>query len=571
MAHQDNSFLYRSTAGMFEDTYDYFKYSPAYLPSFKKSTLWSQLSNLENDSDRLFLGTVSSYYLLGGQTDLNGLAGLPGRAGLMLDYYTSTNPVASTAYAGPSHNGFGEYTYDEYRDLNADNIVDYQKETYGRSNQTDRYSSGDVYAVYGLGAAAGFDLGAGVRGQWSGYSPTYFSGNSRGTAYGSFEWVGRERQWDLTTGQLIYTRDEDGSGSWNYGNADWKLILGGRSKNLIPKMDLVANVTPLLHLQGNSVDWNHNVAYNNSPSDPNTISDYAANYHDKGVYYSGSALPSGTGFGILADVRADYPLTPGVLLTGKFNFQSVNTPYKNDNFEQNINIASHNSYFAGGLPALLAVTDATNIVYKYEGASGYTDISLKLRAQFPAKGWRLGLGINGESYAGKNDITTNYSFNDRYRYDAGTGDPADSYTTVSASGYKVREISESAITTLQFPVGLVLDLLNNFSLQMGVVHTLALTNTSLDRQYQERTLGVQTQTYDNGTTSTTLNSLGTNFPDAVHTSVFSVSEYSNAYTGATWFPFEQVQLDFYVGFANNQSYSNLLNLANYYVSANIYF
>lgn len=66
-AHQDQSFTYTSTAGMFEDMYDFFKYSPAYLPSFKKNSFWGQLSNLESQYDYLYVDSPDDdYYLLGG-------------------------------------------------------------------------------------------------------------------------------------------------------------------------------------------------------------------------------------------------------------------------------------------------------------------------------------------------------------------------------------------------------------------------------------------------------------------------------------------------------------------------
>ena len=74
-AHQDNSFTFTSTAGMFEDVYDLFKASPAYLPSFERSTLWGQLSNLQNQNDLMFMDPTwtsvsNNYYLLVGQLNI---------------------------------------------------------------------------------------------------------------------------------------------------------------------------------------------------------------------------------------------------------------------------------------------------------------------------------------------------------------------------------------------------------------------------------------------------------------------------------------------------------------------
>jgi len=385
-AHQDNSFTYTATSGMFEDMYDFFKYSPAYLPSFEKNSFWSQLSNLESQNDRLFNDSGTDYYLIGGQHDLMGF----GRAGVMFDWYGYAEPEYLTDFAGYSGYGFVEDSWREYRDNDSNGVYDHLRELYGHGEEYYRFNSNDVYVAYGMGDIAGLALGAAVRGIWESSDPSYYWNNPYDSNRGSFDWVGWEVETDLLTGQRTHTVNEDGTGSWSYGESQWQLILGARAEDLMgmmPDLDVVLNVYPILASAGNDLEWNFTRSEDFSPAIPNSNTDVWS-YSVTGFDYSSGPYPA-SGFGVGANLRVDYPLDPGVLMTGWINFETLGLTSQDANQKQ---VFNETERYPNGI---YTQVDTTNqeINRIYDGKGSQNLVGAKVRFQFPANGWRLGVGI----------------------------------------------------------------------------------------------------------------------------------------------------------------------------------
>jgi hypothetical protein len=557
--HQDHSFTYWATAGMFEDMYDYFSYSPAYMPTFQKNAFWGQLSNLQYTDDLLFDNDASNSYLVGGQMEFG-----PGRLGVMLDWYSYVSPIYNVFYNGYGHNGFGEGTYEQYFDRDADNIIDARQETYGRSDYSDKSAQMDVYAAYALGAIMGFDLGAGVRGQWDSYNPTYFSGPLGGYK-GSFNLSSYNRQYDLITGQQIWDWSENGSGSYSSGDALWKLILGGRSKDLMPGMDVVVNLVPEFYSWSSKVDWNYAATTLYNPWNTALIHDDTETYKVSGVYnepYYGQPA-SGSSLGIGANARTDFALIPGVLFTGTVDFETHAWNPKDQKYEYAYSDVFRDTVMVLSVPTVQTETTNNSSTYKFDEKGGITSVKVGLRTQFPAKGWRLGLGLNAGTNSSSNETTLNFNYTGTNRFNANDGVPADSYTDTTTETNVVKYTYEEIYDTLEIPVGLIIDLLSNLNLQFGAMHTITARSYTYKSALQSQSMRTTVRTYDNGASSTTSISLPDDF-NAYQISNYSVSQSTDLSYGMTWWPYERVQIDF-------TGFYNLTNLANYRLSVNLYF
>lgn len=563
-AHQDNSFTYRATAGMFEDMYDYFKYSPAYLATFKKNAFWGQLSNLQSTGDHLFEPyTYDSTYMIGGQYDTGF-----GRAGLMIDWYSGVYPQWNDFYnEGGTHLGFGEGDLVEYSDRDGDGNWDMRQHSYGRSDETSKYSENDIYLAYSLGAFDIFQLGVGVRGDVWSYDPTYYTGHISGyndfaSGKNSFDYLGQERWTDLITGQEVYRRDDTVSGSNSAGYADWRPILAARTDALVQNLSLLLNLSPILRFQSNKVEYNYMMTETSAPAIPGFADDRSVTVTESGASWY-DPLPS-TAFGVAADLRADYQLTPGVLLTGWGGFETHAWAAKDA--KRDAETTRWINTYTWDDPEYIRYTqrDTTTYNYLYDQKGGGTEASLKLRFQFPAKGWRLGLGIGGSFYNNNLESTETVAEREVTRYDYYNGDPGYSYTETSVTGDKTLYKYDYTSNSIELPIGLIIDLLPNLNLQMGARHTIVFYAENGSQKELERTVPVTTRIYDNGyiDEGSTPNDLNTWVAESYSASGQSHS--NELMYGLTWWPYEQVQID-------ATAFYNLVELQNYRVSVSLYF
>jgi hypothetical protein len=542
-AEQRNSFTYTSTAGMFEDTYDYFEFSPAYLPSFQKNVFWGQLSNFVSNNEQQInnLTNNNTSFLIGGQADALGY----GRAGAMFDWTgaTTAQPVQNFNGYSPSNGGLAEDTRADYKDTNGDGIIDYRSESYSHVKREQDTSANNLYLAYGLGGLFGLDLGAALRGFWQNWSPTY---EPSVTGYGnpgySFDEVTRVRQYDLASGNTLYSFDRTGSGSMNYGNNRWCLLLGARAKGWVPNLDLVANLGPILTSNYNNLSAQLTDFTDYTPGAA-VDSYYATTVRDTGM--DPSVVNPGTGLGVQADVRGDYALTPGVILTGLIDFYSAPTTLPGDaQFQTDQSIHQQQSVGSN-----LVQTDTHNIYHiDYSGNTFDNSFGTKLRAQFIAKSLKVGLGVNYSNADRGQDIKDSGWSNNRTQV-SGTGDPAQDYTKTLSGVYVTKVKTELATTTLEFPLGVVLELIDTLPIRFGAKHTVAYAATTNSLEVTEWTPYTTHTVYTNGVTSDMVRSYANAQPGYSNSS-YTITHTTTYYYGASWWPLSYLQIDF-TGFAGN--------------------
>jgi hypothetical protein len=555
--HQNNSFTYTSTAGMFEDMYDYFTYSPAYLPGFQKNAFWGQLSNLQNQGDKLVNNSSNSNYVLGGQVDMMGM----GRIGAMFDWTSYTTAQATGLYNGvAAGTGFQDATLVSYLDLNGDGQIDARSESYSRQKRYANFSNSSLYLPYGLGKAYGeIDLGAAFSWKQNSFAPTY----NPSIANSSFDEIATVRNYNLLTGQEIGPHfDRNRTGSLTYGNSQWILELAGRTQ-ILPDLDLVVNVAPVLNVTYNDYKYDTSDVTNYSPSNPGIISQTSVTQHDSGLasapVYADYAPGSGLGF--LANARADYTYAPNILLTGIVGFQT--SPQTLDSgknkYETVTDTTTRNT--VGGL--VLANDTNSDTTINTTGTSSYIDLNAKVRAQFIAKGWKLGLGANFDyndnswDFINKNHTTS-------FVANTGTGDPLTDITTTTTSGSESESKSDTATNTIELPIGVILNVLDNLPLRFGAVHTIKIISASTSTLVTHRDPMVVTTTNGNGAiTGQTVTGM-TNSPDEYSNAPLTVAQSNTFYYGLSWWPFPQVQIDL-------AGFTNVLDLTGYKASFNFYF
>lgn len=540
-AFQEQSFQYAATHGMFEDMYDLFTDSPAYLASFEKNVIWSQLSNLRSRSDSLFgYNPADSLWQVGGTTDLIG----PGRLGVMFDYGGYSEPVGNWRFYAPaSHVGFGEGTEVVYNDGNGDNILDFRRERYSRSSAQDTESEGEVYLAYGLGLD-GIDAGIGVRGSWSFENPTY---TSTGFWMGdfSFDQAATQRDVDLITGQALYNYDFNATGDLNIANMEWGLVLAARSKDafgIMPGLGTLVNLRPYIVSSAQDYNAGYTADEDFSPSDPGIISRWTADYQESGV---ASDNYPGNGFGVDGYIRADYPYA-GVNWTGWINVESTAYSLQNADFKYEAFSRFENTDTFSGIPVYTSDTYTETTDIKNEGQGGFTWIEARLRGQIPLTGWRLGFGINGILSMNDNERTETITTQSVDRWDAGTGIPADSYTQQLNAFQKRRTTNASQQSVLQFPLAIVIDILKNFSVQVSAQYNIVHYSQTTTGEVLESPVPTTVRTYDDGT-------VVFDIPDTheTYTGDFTAEQTSYVETyfstsfayGLTWKPWEQVQID----------------------------
>jgi len=530
-AHQDFSFTYMSTAGMFEDVYDFFKYSPAYLPSMQRNTLWSQLSNLYNANDRVFAYSGTGYFLLGGQMDM----GL-GRGGGMIDWYSRSSAQYVTDYNGNSDYGFQESTEYDYLDQDSDGVYDYRRESYARIEKNNHRYFNDVYLAFGMGGIAGFDLGAAIRADWSSYQPTWNDWNSDV----SLNELVKERQYDLLTNTELERYDYTRTGSLNYGASTWRAILGARSQGLVPGLDLIANAGAILSLATNDYEYTFEETRITNPGSSLSSEIYSKSTQ-KGIEpnanESGTYFFPGSGIGFLVNLRGDYKLSNDLVIIGEAGFSLAPRVVSDAKLEtQNID---RNTTPNGSLTQVDENTSNDN--YTYEGNVTTTSANLGLRAQYTAKGWKLGMGVRASTTNNTSDITTKNTYNYQGRI-TGSGSTSVDCTSIATSGYEKQKVDITITDVLEFPVGLVINILDNLPIRFGASHMITITSDYNKEEYNSRTPYTMTTTYDNGVvTQTTADYINQSGQD--NNSTVSADHSTSFYYGLTWWPFENLQID----------------------------
>jgi len=567
---QDHSFTYTSTAGMFEDTYDFFKASPAYLPSFQKNVFWGQLSNLENSSDyQINNGSNgSNYYLLGGQMDLMGA----GRGGFMLDWHGTTSSNSVTDFTGNNGSGLSEHTNVAYTTSDGFTI-DGRSEKYGRAKQVDNQADYDVYAAYGLGNIAGFDFGAAVRGSWWDSNPTYdpFSGAGTNDLGYTFDGSAYARTYNVVTGALTNTYDRSQTGSLDYSSSNWRVILGGRAKNLLPNLDLVVNIAPIMNTITNKFTADYSENYDFQPGGP--LSTQSTTAHSSGAEINATAdygltnghtvpMYPGSGVGVLANVRGDYTLTPSVTLTGEAGFSTQPMTISDDaKLDYNIDYSTR----AQTGTSLLAWDNAYSKSDKFSGTVSNSLTYVKLRSQLASgKNWKLGAGINYAYSFYKNDVKEKYS-GQRVYTQSGDATLHNNYVeTVTDEGFKAEDVTEYDDSIVELPLGLVFNFLDTLPVRFGVIHTIDYSVTTKTHNVSARTPSTNTTVYADGVVNSQVSDTTQN-SDESNTSTYGITHSNTFFYGASWWPYNNVQIDF-TGFA-----TNVLALTNYKLSFNLYF
>jgi len=532
-AHQDNSFTFTSTAGMFDDVYDLFKASPAYLPSFERSTLWGQFSNLQNQNDLIFMdpsGPVSNnYYLLGGQFKVMGL----GRGGGMLDWFGESDPQAVTDYNGNNASGLAESTEVDSRDLDSDGIYDFRGEKYGKIEKIDHHYNTDIYAAFGMGGLFGMDMGAGVRADWDSHQPSYnpyTTANPFTIGTHSFNEEARERHYDLTASNAeLYRFDRMGTGSLNYGTSTWRMILAGRSKDLMPNLDLVVNAGPVLRIATNKYEYDFTQDQDSAPADPATGNNKT--FTESGIE-AGTGVYPGSGIGFLSHARADYALAGNLLLTAQMGYTLI--PYSISDAKLERTIWDYNR------TAIQTDEATTKANYIYEGNVGSGLAEVKLRAQYTAQGWKLGMGINASTESDTSEVTTKYEYTDTDVV-SDTGDPATDYTQTITEGRESITKSTDITDTLELPVGLVLNVVNKLPIRFGAKHIIKRISNSDTYEVTARTPETTHRVYGDGVVDHTVADISeySHWTD----SSLTVTHQTVFYYGLTWWPFEDLQID----------------------------
>jgi hypothetical protein len=572
---QDQSFTFQSTAGMFEDTYDYFKYSPAYLPSFQRNVFWGQFSNLGNSYDQQINNSSLSnpYYLFGGQMDMMGM----GRGGVMFDWTgasTSQNnvnnynhPVGNTGVRGLYEDTLVTYT------TSGGAVIDGKTTSYSHVNRVDNQSNNDLYLAYGLGGIMGMDFGAALRGRWWVSNPTYdpWQGTAYGNAGYTFDETTNVRSYNLLTNALTTTFDRNGSGSLSYGNYNWLLDLGGRAKNLFPNLDLVVNLGPILNINSNKLtaestdknDWEPNnpgLVFNQTITHRISGMEPGANSSTIGLYSTGDTFYfyPGSGIGVLANARGDYAYNPNIILTGQLGFLTQPITLSSDAKEEFVDTTNLNQTVGG----LLLTTNLNNdFQRKYEGNINSGQTYAKFRSQFLSKGWKLGLGINYTNSWYLTNIKDTQTTRNVMQV-SGTGSTATDYTETVTSGSETESKYENSNTVVELPIGVVFNILDNLSARLGYSHQLVYSVTNSSLQTTSRTPQVTQRNYNDGTSTTTVG--GSSAYDESNKSEYYIYHNNVVSYGASWTPYTNVQIDF-------TDFIYVLNLNYYRLSISFYF
>ncbi|MEW6516329.1 MAG: hypothetical protein AB1439_05420 [candidate division FCPU426 bacterium] len=533
--------------------YDLFKYSPAYLPTFQKNAFWGQLSNLHDRVDRIVNNASNDWYLIGGTNDMMGM----GRAGLMFDWWASVAPQTTRTWnVTTTYNGLAEYENIEYRDTDSDSVVDLRRETYGRSEETNNNSQSDIYAAYGLGGFMGMEVGAAIRGMWNSNVPSwddYISSGTHATIHGnydgSFDWIATDKQYDVTNPNnpiLQYRSDAEGTGTLDYGSSSWALILGGRMPGFMPNMDLTANLKGIMASKSNKLDWKYEESYDNSPNDPNLYSDFSRTYKKVGIEEGYNYFP-GTGIGVGADARLDWVIQPGINFTGWLGFGTVGIPIatgdsKNDS---TTDMLARTTQFNGTENIL--VTDAVNskTASTWEGSDSGTTILARARIVFPTDGFDFGLGASFCSEQSKLETTrvVDVTANRRHVEYETVADPTTDFTEATSSGYKIDSVSDVVINTIDLPVAFNFKFLKNFHVQVGVNHQITMKSITTNSTTKDRRLATTVRTTDANVVTTT-GPGNTSFTEMSQTSRYDVTHDNQFSYGVTWWPYEQVRVDF---------------------------
>jgi len=419
-------------------------------------------------------------------------------------------------------------------------------------------ASGDLYLAYGMGLMGTLDLGLGLRYSWTNYDPTYFYNNPYGTSYGSFNREGNEDQWDMLTGQKIYSFAEKGTGSLSYGSSDLRIILSGQTK--VSDINLLLNVAPLLMFHSNKLDWHYSRSADLQPNQPNSSTTFLG--YDVTGFDPNSGEEPGTAFGVDAEVRGDYQLNPSMQLTGWLGLETYGWNTKDGKYTNQYTNDAVSPYF-NVVPLSQETKFNSTTTQKWEDNGSNTDIHARARVILPANGWRIGLGVNAGTSTYKNEktMTGDYSGNTRY---ANTNPVnSDDYTASQTWNNKVKYTSESTTDTIEFPIGVIFDILKNLNLQVGAKHTWNISSSTSTTEVQNQTLGTTQTNYDDGHSTSAVNTLISGY-NAIRTSTITQSHSNSLYYGITWWPFEQVQVDV-------TGFNQILSLSNYYISMSFYF
>jgi hypothetical protein len=564
-AQQDHSFTYTSTAGMFEDQYDFFKFSPAYLPSFKQTLVWTQLSNLHNGGDELINGSAANYYLLGAAAP-----GLGGGLGAMIDWTGQSQPQDVTNINGQNGTGFVESTQVQYRDNNNDGIFDTKITTYGREKEIANTSASDIYAAYALGDFMGLDLGAALRigmgnflndfGSSIAFQNANYTYNPNGinnpfdSNAVSFDENIQNTVLDITTGNATSTLSQATTGSLDVGNNIYRIYVGGRAKDLLPDLDLVVNVGPAILAMWNKYDYTFDKFQNFAPGNP-----MAANRDDKysetGVESDFGPIP-GSFLGVTSDIRADYSLAKNIILTGTFNVVTVGGNATDSKLDRTTSTVINTPN------GPLEQVDQTNITDNDASTAkmGVSKLAAGLRGQYlVSKVFKFGMGLryNNETLDYKQTTVNQYNST---RTLSGTGTPVSDLTTVTTRGDTTDFHGHVATETWELPVGMVIQLFDNLPIRFGASHVITVSENDSDRNITSRTPQTTVTTDGNGAVTQTVNT--TTNTEASSTSDVSVTHNTYLYHGATWWPTPNVQIDLtnIIGLASWQDYQVSITL-----------
>ncbi|MCK5219244.1 hypothetical protein KAR10_06975, partial [bacterium] len=454
--------------------------------------------------------------------------------------------------------GFGDSTEVEYRDVDDDGIYDLKAERYGRIEGIDHSYTNDIYLAFGMRGLYGFDLGGVVRADWESHRPTFnpHSGDS-------FDLEAWEREYAIISNNEIFRFDQTQTGSLDYGISTWRILGAARSKSLMPNLEVVANIGPIIQFGYNEYEYEKVENTDTVPGNPSLISDLAYTYKESGIepdaiLDSGINAYPGNGFGGLVDVRMDYTLQKNVIVTAKAGYEFISRDVSE---KEQLRSTWKRSRLTNG--AWLEV-DETNTADNdiYEGDLKSTFAALSLRAQYLFEGWKLALGAGASSSGFSSEITRTNQYAST-QVVSGTGDPLANFTAITTGGSTVIEKNEMDTDTFEFPAGLVLELLDNLVFRFGVKHSITVQEHSTSEEVLTRTpTTTATTNGNNETTHTVVDVIGAS--DAIHESTVTVMHTNHFHYGASWWPFPQVQIDI-------ASYYNVLRLDNYRLSMSFHF
>lgn len=530
LAHQDSSFTSITTFGIFETMYDYFKYSPAYLPSFEKAALWTQLSNLEGTFDQFFDWTGSNYYSIGLQTDILGA----GRGGGMLDWYSEVTAANATNFAGDTGDGEVESTRTDYRDLDNDEIIDWSEERYGRIRKEFSALENDIYLVFGLGDIGGFALGASLRGRWVSLQPTVKDDSSESM---DEEWSRKQFIID-PLGNKTQISELKGSraGTLNYGFSDWRLKFGARSDELLPGVDLVANIGPILTVFTNEYDYTYRQTEVPDLLNPSTTILNEAT--EKGVE-AGVEMYPGSGVGFLIDLRGDMELSQDLTLISEVGFSLAPMNFDGTEERKTRDVAT---------PPIGIGPATTNDDFEKDAFTGdmtTLEANAKVRLIYQGPGWRLGFGLRGYIDSFVRNQTHTFEQSDTYRYVLvnGQSNPAQDYTETVVQSFTEEIKNNWVYNALEIPIALELPIVENgFVIYIGGQHTVTLDSYNTTVEQTRRQNRVVTRTYDDGTISTQIGDINNELGAEEETAITSNHD-TDYMAGFSWFPAENMRVD----------------------------